>query len=102
MSRLDLQKLTLLLALNIASRASGLVKTNARQKPGVCVMAGSRGYLADAGATSIGKGVSEDNQVKDRSAPAPVPADNFVSRGMTRGRIKNQNLLLVDSGITLP
>src|SRR5690606_2532256 len=28
-------------------------------------------------------------------APAPIPAQNLVSRGMTRGRIKNQNLLLV-------
>jgi ribonucleoside-diphosphate reductase alpha chain len=27
--------------------------------------------------------------------PAPVPAQNFVSRGMTRGRMKNQNLLLI-------
>ncbi|UYQ70410.1 vitamin B12-dependent ribonucleotide reductase [Pelagibacterium flavum] len=51
----------------------------------------------DAGATSIGKGVSEDNQVKDRSAPAPVPADNFVSRGMTRGRVKDKTLMLVAS-----
>ena len=51
----------------------------------------------DAGATSIGQGVSEDNQVKDRSAPAPVPADNFVSRGMTRGRVKDKTLMLVAS-----
>jgi len=51
----------------------------------------------DAGATSIGKGVSEDNQVKDRTTPAPVPADNFVSRGMTRGRVKDKTLMLVAS-----
>ncbi|WMT90457.1 vitamin B12-dependent ribonucleotide reductase [Pelagibacterium sp. H642] len=51
----------------------------------------------DAGATTIGKGVSEDNAVKDRSAPAPVPADNFVSRGMTRGRVKDKTLMLVAS-----
>jgi ribonucleoside-diphosphate reductase alpha chain len=51
----------------------------------------------DAGATSIGKGVSEDNQVKDRTTPAPVPADNYVSRGMTRGRVKDKTLMLVAS-----
>eukprot|EP00873_Tetraselmis_striata_P030560 jgi/Tetstr1/450824/TSEL_037860.t1 len=51
----------------------------------------------DSGATTIGEGVSEDKQVKDRSAPAPVPADNFVSRGMTRGRVKDKTLMLVAS-----
>ncbi|RDE09223.1 vitamin B12-dependent ribonucleotide reductase [Pelagibacterium lacus] len=51
----------------------------------------------DAGATSIGKGVSEDNAVKERTAPAPMPADTFVSRGMTRGRVKDKNLMLVSS-----
>jgi ribonucleoside-diphosphate reductase alpha chain len=51
----------------------------------------------DGGATTIGKGVSEDNAVKDRSAPAPVSADTFVSRGMTRGRVKDKTLMLVAS-----
>src|SRR5690606_31590256 len=50
----------------------------------------------DAGATALGKGVAEDQAVRDKShAPTPVPAQSLVSRGMTRGRIKNQNLLLV-------
>jgi ribonucleoside-diphosphate reductase alpha chain len=50
----------------------------------------------DAGATTLGKGVAEDAALRDKShAPTPVPAQNLVSRGMTRGRIKNQNLLLV-------
>jgi ribonucleoside-diphosphate reductase alpha chain len=50
----------------------------------------------DAGSTSLGKGVAEDAAVREKShAPTPIPAQNFVSRGMTRGRIKNQNLLLV-------
>ncbi len=50
----------------------------------------------EATSTGIGKGVAEDQQVRDKSnAPTPVSAQNFVSRGMTRGRIKNQNLLLV-------
>ncbi|MCD7061121.1 vitamin B12-dependent ribonucleotide reductase [Pelagibacterium xiamenense] len=52
----------------------------------------------DAGSTSIGQGVSEDKQVKDRgNAPSPVSADRFVSRGMTRGRVKDKNLMLVSS-----
>ena len=50
----------------------------------------------DAGSTALGKGVAEDQAVRDKShAPTPVPAQSLVSRGMTRGRIKNQNLLLV-------
>lgn len=53
----------------------------------------------DAGTTSIGQGVSEDQAIKERSpqTPAPVSADRFVSRGMTRGRVKDKNLMLVSS-----
>jgi ribonucleoside-diphosphate reductase alpha chain len=51
---------------------------------------------ADAGSTSIGKGVAEDQPARGAAhAPTPVPAQNLVSRGMTRGRVKNQNLMLV-------
>lgn len=32
--------------------------------------------------------------------PAPVPAQQFVSRGMTRGKVKDQNLMLVPGGLT--
>ena len=50
----------------------------------------------DSGSTALGEGVAEDVAVRDKShAPTPVPAQSLVSRGMTRGRIKNQNLLLV-------
>jgi ribonucleoside-diphosphate reductase alpha chain len=35
-----------------------------------------------------------------RQAPAPVPAQNLVSRGMTRGKMKDQNLMLVSGGLT--
>ncbi|WP_196258454.1 vitamin B12-dependent ribonucleotide reductase [Pelagibacterium limicola] len=57
----------------------------------------------DSGATSIGKGVAEDNAIKDRSAPTPVSAERFVSRGMTRGRVKDKNLMLVSSSdLNLP
>ncbi len=35
-----------------------------------------------------------------RQAPAPVPAQNLVSRGMTRGKVKDQNLMLVPGGLT--
>jgi ribonucleoside-diphosphate reductase alpha chain len=53
---------------------------------------------ADAGTTALGKGVAEDAAVRDKShAPTPVPAQNLVSRGLSRGRVKNQNLLLVSA-----
>jgi ribonucleoside-diphosphate reductase alpha chain len=46
--------------------------------------------------TALGRGVAEDQAARGPSnVPTPVPAQNLVSRGMTRGRIKNQNLLLV-------
>jgi ribonucleoside-diphosphate reductase alpha chain len=34
-----------------------------------------------------------------RPAPAPIPAQNLVSRGMTRGKVKDQNLMLVAGGL---
>ncbi|HEY0920146.1 vitamin B12-dependent ribonucleotide reductase [Devosia sp.] len=50
----------------------------------------------DAASTTIGKGVAEDKAIREpASAPPPVSATQFVSRGMTRGRVKNQNLMLV-------
>ncbi|HEV7278194.1 MAG TPA: vitamin B12-dependent ribonucleotide reductase [Devosiaceae bacterium] len=50
----------------------------------------------DSGSTSLGKGVAEDRGLRDAAhAPTPVPAQNLVSRGMTRGRVKNQSLMLV-------
>src|SRR5690606_37643103 len=51
----------------------------------------------DSGATTIGQGVSEDKAIKERPAPTPVSADRFVSRGMTRGRVKDKTLMLVSS-----
>jgi ribonucleoside-diphosphate reductase alpha chain len=46
--------------------------------------------------TSLGKGVAEDKGARlPASAPAPVPAERFVSRGMTRGRVSNKNLMIV-------
>jgi ribonucleoside-diphosphate reductase alpha chain len=48
---------------------------------------------ADSSSTSIGKGVAEDRQVRD--APTSVPAQTMVSRGMTRGKVTNQSLVLV-------
>jgi ribonucleoside-diphosphate reductase alpha chain len=32
--------------------------------------------------------------------PAPIPAQNLVSRGMTRGKVKDQNLMLVSGGLS--
>jgi ribonucleoside-diphosphate reductase alpha chain len=47
--------------------------------------------------TSLGKGVAEEQGARTAapSAPAPVPAERFVSRGMTRGRTQNASLMLV-------
>jgi ribonucleoside-diphosphate reductase alpha chain len=50
---------------------------------------------ADSGSTGIGRGEAETTARTTSHAPAPIPAQNLVSRGMTRGRVKNQNLLLV-------
>ncbi|QQR35154.1 vitamin B12-dependent ribonucleotide reductase [Devosia oryziradicis] len=47
--------------------------------------------------TSLGKGVAEEKGARGpaATAPAPVPAERFVSRGMTRGRVANKNLMIV-------
>ncbi|MGB3027647.1 vitamin B12-dependent ribonucleotide reductase [Paradevosia shaoguanensis] len=46
--------------------------------------------------TSLGKGVAEGKSARgNTAAPAPVPAERFVSRGMTRGRVANSSLMLV-------
>jgi ribonucleoside-diphosphate reductase alpha chain len=47
--------------------------------------------------TALSKGQSESSA---RTTPAPVPAQNLVSRGMTRGKMKDQNLMLVPGGLT--
>ncbi len=44
--------------------------------------------------TALSKGEAEGQR------PAPIPAQNLVSRGMTRGRVKDQNLMLVSGGPT--
>ena len=51
-------------------------------------------------ATGLSGGVAEDAEARDRDdshAPAPVPAEQLVSRGMTRGRVANQKLMIVSS-----
>ena len=47
--------------------------------------------------TSLGKGVAEDKGAPRTAAaaPAPVPAERFVSRGMTRGKVNNKSLMIV-------
>ncbi|MFD2649662.1 vitamin B12-dependent ribonucleotide reductase [Devosia albogilva] len=45
--------------------------------------------------TSLGKGVAEEQGARNAPAPAPVPAERFVSRGMTRGKTANASLMLV-------
>jgi ribonucleoside-diphosphate reductase alpha chain len=48
--------------------------------------------------TALSRGDSEGT----RPGPAPVPAQNLVSRGMTRGKMKDQNLMLVPGGLASP
>ena len=47
--------------------------------------------------TSLSGGVDEEHHARPAAAaaPAPVPAEKFVSRGMTRGRTQNASLMLV-------
>ncbi len=50
------------------------------------------------GATALSDGISEDMQARDASnAPAPVPAEKFVSKGLTRGRVKDKSLMLISN-----
>ena len=56
------------------------------------------------GSTTLSGGVAEDAEARDRDeshAPAPVPAEQLVSRGMTRGRVANQKLMIVSSDTQL-
>ena len=46
--------------------------------------------------TALSKGDNEAARAQSH-APAPVPAQSLVSRGMTRGKVKDQNLMLVSS-----
>ncbi|MEO6012929.1 MAG: vitamin B12-dependent ribonucleotide reductase, partial [Devosia sp.] len=50
--------------------------------------------------TGLGKGEAESTARAQSHAPAPVPAQSLVSRGMTRGTVKDQNLMLVSGGAT--
>jgi ribonucleoside-diphosphate reductase alpha chain len=51
---------------------------------------------ADAAPTALSKGVAEEAAARGNpGGPAPVPAQSLVSRGMTRGRVKDQSLMLV-------
>jgi hypothetical protein len=54
---------------------------------------------ADSSLTGVGAG-DDDPGSRAAKAPAPVAAEKFVSRGMTRGKMKDQNLMLVSGGPT--
>jgi ribonucleoside-diphosphate reductase alpha chain len=55
-------------------------------------------HVVPGAPTSLSGGVAEEQSARGGSnAPAPVAAERLVSRGMTRGKVKNQNLLLVAS-----
>ncbi len=55
---------------------------------------------ADGPTTALGKGEAETTARSASHAPAPVSAQSLVSRGMTRGKVKDQNLMLVSGGAT--
>ncbi|WP_375451051.1 vitamin B12-dependent ribonucleotide reductase [uncultured Devosia sp.] len=58
-------------------------------------------HVNPASPTSLSGGVSEEHSTRNApAAPAPVPADKFVSRGMTRGRTANSSLMLVPTAHT--
>jgi ribonucleoside-diphosphate reductase alpha chain len=53
-------------------------------------------HVHPASPTSLSGGVSEEHGARVAPpAPSAVPADKFVSRGMTRGRTQNASLMLV-------
>ncbi|MFN4212083.1 MAG: vitamin B12-dependent ribonucleotide reductase, partial [Devosia sp.] len=53
-------------------------------------------HVNPASPTSLSGGVSEEHGARVApAAPAAVPADKFLSRGMTRGRTQNASLMLV-------
>ncbi|WP_108397462.1 vitamin B12-dependent ribonucleotide reductase [Devosia submarina] len=54
-------------------------------------------HVAPASPTSLSGGVTEEQAARTASpsTPAPVPAERFVSRGMTRGRVANKSLMIV-------
>ena len=55
--------------------------------------------------TGLSGGVAEDEAARDRDeahAPDPVPAERLVSRGMTRGRVANQKLMIVSNDAHAP
>jgi len=55
------------------------------------------------GATGLSGGINEDKIARNASnAPAPVPADKFVSKGLTRGRVSDKNLMLVSTETGTP
>ncbi len=57
----------------------------------------------DKSATDLSKGISEDHHARDASnAPAPVPAERFLSKGLTRGRVKDKSLMLVSTESKTP
>ncbi|GHA12148.1 ribonucleotide-diphosphate reductase subunit alpha [Devosia pacifica] len=45
--------------------------------------------------TSLSQGVAEEQSTRPSGAPAPMPAERFVSRGMSRGKVTNKSLVLV-------
>jgi len=52
----------------------------------------------DKSATDLSKGISEDHHARDASnAPTQVPAERFLSKGLTRGRVKDKSLMLVST-----
>src|SRR5690606_26421728 len=54
-----------------------------------------RAHVTTDSPTSLAKSVAEDRGAPNAPPTAPVPAERFVSRGMTRGKTANASLMLV-------
>ena len=69
-------------------RARDLLSRPHRPRPRRCPMT----------PTALGRGAADDAGAA-RHAPAPVAAQTLVSRGMTRGKVKDQTLMLVPTNM---
>ncbi|WP_029041405.1 vitamin B12-dependent ribonucleotide reductase [Cucumibacter marinus] len=58
----------------------------------------------DQSSTGISGGVQEEKSAGGAKGnnPSPVPAERFVSKGLTRGRVKDKTLMLVSTGDIKP
>jgi ribonucleoside-diphosphate reductase alpha chain len=54
--------------------------------------------VPETSSTGISGGAIEEQRASGGSGVAPVPAERFVSKGLTRGKVKEQKLVVVPAG----